>query len=218
MLEKYKTILQQAEAQIVEKKSRFIATVAPVATEEDAKRFVEALKKKYWDATHNVFAYQIGEKNELQRFSDDGEPQGTAGMPVLSVLIGEEVKNTVVVVTRYFGGTLLGTGGLVRAYGKAAKEGLLAAGIAEMVLYERFSLTVPYTDAGKVQYEILHQGYVLQDTVYTEAVTFFVLAEAAQGDTFYQKMVDVTAGKVPVERLGQVYGTWLNGQLSLDEK
>ncbi len=131
MLKKYKTILTQAEAEIVEKKSRFIATVRPVKTEEEAKAFfIEEMKKKYWNATHNVFAYQIGERNELQRFSDDGEPQGTAGMPGLSVLKGEDIKDTAIVVTRYFGGTLLGTGGLVRAYGHSAKEGLLAAGIA----------------------------------------------------------------------------------------
>ena len=121
MLKKYKTILTQAEAEIVEKKSRFIATVRPVKTEEEAKAFIEEMKKKYWNATHNVFAYQIGERNELQRFSDDGEPQGTAGMPVLSVLKGEDIKDTAIVVTRYFGGTLLGTGGLVRAYGHSAK-------------------------------------------------------------------------------------------------
>ena len=134
MLKKYKTILEEAEEEIVEKKSRFIATVRPVKTEDEARAFIEEMKKKYWDARHNVFAYQIGERNELQRFSDDGEPQGTAGMPVLNVLKGEDVKDTAVVVTRYFGGTLLGTGGLVRAYGKAAKEGLLSAGIVEMVL------------------------------------------------------------------------------------
>ena len=155
MLKKYKTILEEAEGEIVEKKSRFIATVRPVKTEDEARAFIEEMKKKYWNATHNVFAYQIGERNELQRFSDDGEPQGTAGMPVLNVLKGEDVKDTAVVVTRYFGGTLLGTGGLVRAYGKAAKEGLLSAGIVEMVLYRKYVVTAEYTDSGKVQYEIL---------------------------------------------------------------
>ena len=123
MLEQYKTVLEQGQQEIVEKKSRFIATVRPVKTEEEAKSFIEEIKKIYWNATHNVFAYQIGERNEIQRFSDDGEPQGTAGMPVLDVLQREDIKNTAIVVTRYFGGTLLGTGGLVRAYGKSAKEG-----------------------------------------------------------------------------------------------
>lgn len=115
-----KTIVKSGYAEITEKKSRFIANVRPVKSEDEAKAFVEEMKKKYYDARHNVFAYQIGEKNELKRFSDDGEPQGTAGMPVLSVLTGGDIKNTAVVVTRYFGGILLGTGGLVRAYTLAA--------------------------------------------------------------------------------------------------
>ena len=213
MLKKYKTILNEGEAQIVEKKSRFITHVKPVQSEEEAKAFWDQLKKKYWDAAHHVFACQIGERNELQRFSDDGEPQGTAGMPVLDVLKGEDVKNTAIVVIRYFGGTLLGTGGLVRAYGKAAKEGLLAAGIAEMVLYEKISLTVPYTDSGKVQYEILHGGYVLLDTVYTDQVTFTVLIEIDQADAFFAHMVDITSGKYPIERKGTGYAAWINGKL-----
>ena len=200
MLKKYKTILEQAEAEISEKKSRFIATVRPVKTEEEARAFIEEMKKKYWDATHNVFAYQIGERNEIQRFSDDGEPQGTAGMPVLQVLKGEDVKDTAIVVTRYFGGTLLGTGGLVRAYGKSAKEGLLAAGIAELVLYGRYHVTVPYTESGKVQYEILQAGHVLHDTVYTDQVQFVVLVEAEQEETFIQQMTDVLKGKQATEK------------------
>ena len=110
MAEKYRTILNEAQAEIVEKKSRFISYAKPVKTEEEAREFIDMIKKMNWDATHNVFAYQVGERNEIQRFSDDGEPQGTAGMPVLTVLTGEEIKNTVIVVTRYFGGTLLGTG------------------------------------------------------------------------------------------------------------
>ena len=108
-----KTTVKPGYAEITEKKSRFIAHTRPVKSEEEARAFIEEIKKKYYDARHNVFAYQIGEKNELKRFSDDGEPQGTAGMPVLSVLSSEDIKNTAVVVTRYFGGILLGTGGLV---------------------------------------------------------------------------------------------------------
>ena len=145
MLIKYKTIYKEAEAEIIEKKSKFIATVRPVKTEEEAQSFIEEMRKKYWDATHNVFAYQIGERNQIQRFSDDGEPSGTAGLPVLDVLKGEDVKDVAIVVTRYFGGTLLGTGGLVRAYGKAAKEGLLEAGIIEKKLYRRFHVITDYS-------------------------------------------------------------------------
>lgn len=218
MLKKYKTILAQAEAEIVEKKSRFIATVRPVKTEEEARSFIEELKKKYWDATHNVFAYQIGERNEIQRFSDDGEPQGTAGMPVLNVLKGEDVKDTAIVVTRYFGGTLLGTGGLVRAYGKAAKEGLLEAGIAELVLYSRYFVTVDYTDSGKVQYEILKDGHVLHDTQYTDQVQFCVLVESEQSEAFEKKMLDIMKGKQAAEKVDEVFGVWQNETLQLMEQ
>lgn len=218
MLKKYKTILAQDQSEIVEKKSRFIATVRPVKTEEEARAFIDELKKKYWDATHNVFAYQIGERNEIQRFSDDGEPQGTAGMPVLNVLKGEDVKDTAIVVTRYFGGTLLGTGGLVRAYGKAAKEGLLAAGIAEMVLYRRYHVIVDYTDSGKVQYEILQDGHVLYDTVYTDKVEFVVLVESEAREAFEKKMLDIMKGQEVFGMTDEVFGVWQDGQLRLMEE
>ena len=215
MLKKYKTILAQAEAEIVEKKSRFIATVRPVKTEEEAKAFIEEMKKKYWNATHNVFAYQIGERNELQRFSDDGEPQGTAGMPVLSVLKGEDVKDTAIVVTRYFGGTLLGTGGLVRAYGHSAKEGLFAAGIAELVLYRKYSVLAAYPDSGKVQYEILQDGHELFDTIYTEQVEFIVLVETDAADSFEKKMTEIFRGAQSFTRVEEVYGVLQEGKRSL---
>lgn len=123
MLEKYKTVYQGGEGETVEKKSRFIATVIPVKTEEEAIAFIESMKKKYWNATHNCSAYVIGEQFQIQRCSDDGEPSGTAGKPMLDVLLGEEIHDTAVVVTRYFGGTLLGTGGLVRAYSGSVQAG-----------------------------------------------------------------------------------------------
>ena len=129
MLSKFHTVYEGGEAEIIEKKSRFIATVLPVTCEEEALEFIESMKKKYWNATHNCYAYVIGERFETQRCSDDGEPQGTAGKPMLDVLLGEEIHNTAVVVTRYFGGTLLGTGGLVRAYSGAVKAGLEASKI-----------------------------------------------------------------------------------------
>ena len=127
MLEQYKTVHVGGEAEIIEKKSRFIATVKPVKSEEEAIAFIETLKKKYWNATHNCFAYVIGEHFQVQRCSDDGEPSGTAGKPMLDVLLGEEIHDVAVVVTRYFGGTLLGTGGLVRAYQSSTKAGLEAS-------------------------------------------------------------------------------------------
>lgn len=128
-MKKYRSAYQGGEGEIVEKKSRFIATVQPVESEEEALAFVASMKKKYWNATHNCSAFVVGEHMELQRCSDDGEPQGTAGRPMLDVLLGEEIHNVAVVVTRYFGGTLLGTGGLVRAYSKAVQEGLKTASL-----------------------------------------------------------------------------------------
>lgn len=217
MLKKYKTILNQAEAEIVEKKSRFIATVRPVKTEEEARLFIDEMKKKYWNATHNVSAYQIGDRNEIQRCSDDGEPQGTAGKPVLDVLVGEDIKNTAVVVTRYFGGTLLGTGGLVRAYGKSAKEGILSAGIAEMILYRKFSIVTDYPTSGKIQYEVLQDGHIIHDTIYTENVEFIVLTEIDCAESFYNKMIDISNGKAEITSINDIYGVWLNGNLELKE-
>jgi len=217
MAEKFKTILKEGQAEIIEKKSRFISYAKPVKTEEEARAFVESIKKMNWDATHNVFAYQVGEKNEIQRFSDDGEPQGTAGMPVLTVLMGEEIKNTVIVVTRYFGGTLLGTGGLVRAYGKAAKEAVLDAGIAEINTFERFSVKCSYSLSGKVQYEILQGGYMLEDTIFTENVEYIVLTEFDKKEMFQSRITDITGAKAEIDDIETVRGAFVDGKLEICE-
>ena len=152
MLTQYRTISGSGEALVIEKKSKFIASVYPIKSVDDAEALLARLRKQYYDATHNCYAYQLGERNEIQKASDDGEPQGTAGKPILEVLKKEAIKDTLICVTRYFGGTLLGTGGLVRAYGKAAKEGLLAAGIIEKRKIKLYALKMPYTLSGKVQY------------------------------------------------------------------
>ncbi|MFV0314958.1 MAG: YigZ family protein [Anaerotignum sp.] len=218
MLNQYKTILCEAEAEITEKKSRFIATVRPIKSEDEARAFIDEMKKKYWDARHNVFAYQLGERDEMQRFSDDGEPQGTAGMPVLNVLKGEEIKNTAIVVTRYFGGTLLGTGGLVRAYGKAAKEGILSAGIVELILYTRYEVIAEYTDSGKVQYQILQNEHILFDTQYSDKVMFTVLVKTEETEAFEKKMIDIYRGETFFEKLEEQYGVWKGEEFSLLDK
>ena len=215
MLEKFKTILNEGQAEMVEKKSRFIATVRPVQNEDEARNFIEEIKKRYWDARHNVFAYQIGERNEIQRFSDDGEPQGTAGMPILDVLKGEDIKNTAIVVTRYFGGTLLGTGGLVRAYGRTAKEGILNAGIADISLYNEFSIITDYNLSGKIQYEIMQNEYTLRDTIYSDKVEFVVFIEASKSETFKNNIINITNAAVEIHDKGTKYGYWLKGDFSL---
>ncbi|NLM13762.1 MAG: YigZ family protein [Epulopiscium sp.] len=217
MLKRFKTILQPAEAEIIEKKSRFIATVRPVKNEEEAQAFIEEMRKKYWDATHNVFAYQIGERDQIQRFSDDGEPSGTAGLPVLNVLKGDDLKNTAIVVTRYFGGTLLGTGGLVRAYGRCAREGVLAAKIVEKVLYCVFHVVTDYSRLGKIQYEILQMGNVIQDTIYTDAITFVVLVEQGNEEKFISKITEISGAQAQIQQIKYVYGAWIDNELNIEE-
>ena len=138
--------------EIVEKKSRFIATVRPVKNEEEALAFLEEMRKKYWDARHNCYAYSIGKNREFTRCSDDGEPSGTAGRPMLDVILGEDIYNVAVVVTRYFGGVLLGTGGLVRAYSKAVQEGLAGSLVIEKKKGISLKVTTDYTGIGKIQY------------------------------------------------------------------
>lgn len=194
----FKTIAQAGETVIIEKKSKFIATVYPVQTVEEADLYMQQLRKKYYDATHNCFAYQIGEHNEFQRSSDDGEPQGTAGKPILEVLKGEQIKNTLICVTRYFGGTLLGTGGLVRAYGKAAKEGLLAAGIIEKKHIRLFTLKMPYTLSGKVQYLLGEKGYVVRESIYLEDVTFIVEVLAHEEGAFTKWLEENTNASITI--------------------
>lgn len=200
MLEQYKTIAQDSQTMIIEKKSKFIATVYKVNSPEEAEAYLVQLRKKYYDATHNCFAYQIGEKNEFQKASDDGEPQGTAGKPILEVLKGEEVKNTLICVTRYFGGTLLGTGGLVRAYGKAAKEGLLAAGIIEKRKIYLYYLTMPYTLSGKVQYLLGEKGYVIRTSTYLEEVQFEVEVLVKESDSFEKWLNEKTNAAIDIRR------------------
>ena len=200
MLDRYITIAGSGEAEIVEKKSRFIASVFPVHTQEEADEILTKLRKKYWDATHFCFAYQIGERNEIQRFSDDGEPQGTAGKPILDVLKGQDIKDTLIVVTRYFGGTLLGTGGLVRAYGKGAKEGILAAGLIEKMRVCLFTLEMTYPLSGKVQYLLNDKSYIIRDTAYTEVVRFVVEVEMGSEESFVEWLINETNAEISIEK------------------
>ena len=200
MLEKYITIAGTGEAEISEKKSRFIASVFPIQTQEEADEILTKIRKKYWDATHNCYAYQIGERNEIQRCSDDGEPQGTAGKPILDVLKGQDIKNTLIIVTRYFGGTLLGTGGLVRAYGKGAKAGIEAAGLIEKMKVCLFTLEMTYPLSGKVQYLLNDQQYIIRQVDYTEVVRFVVEVEAGCEETFVEWMINETNAEISLEK------------------
>ena len=199
MQEEYKTVYRGGEGEIVEKKSRFIATVRPVHSEEEVLAFIEEVKKKYWDARHNCFAYVIGERRECVRCSDDGEPSGTAGKPMLDVLTGEGLHDTAVVVTRYFGGTLLGTGGLVRAYQGAVKEGLQASTVITKRLGYRYEIGTDYTGLGKIQYILGENGIQILDTQYTDQVVLEVLLSDEQLAPVQAEITEGTSGQAKME-------------------
>lgn len=216
MKNSYKTINQQAQAEIVEKKSRFIANVLPVSSEEEAINFINKIKKQYYDARHNCFAYVIGGNIPIIRFSDDGEPSGTAGKPILDVLLGENLENVVIVVTRYFGGTLLGTGGLVRAYGKSAKEGILLGKMVEMDTYTKFFISVDYSLIGKIQYEITNSGHILIDTQYTDLVKFIVYVKSQLIEDFTKSIINITNNNVNINKENEYFLKIIDGQVVLD--
>ncbi|MBQ7793470.1 MAG: YigZ family protein [Clostridia bacterium] len=195
---------RRAEAVLVEKRSKFIATVIPADTEDTALAFLEEMRKTYSDATHNVYAYVIDENN-IFRYSDDNEPSGTAGMPVLDTIRKAGIVDCAVVVTRYFGGTLLGTGGLVHAYGGAAREGLLAAGIIERRLCDIVTVTVDYTTSGKVSHFLAENSHIIENTVYDTEVTYFVLVKKSDTEAFKKDMTELTSGRAIIKNTGTKY-------------
>lgn len=198
-MEGYKIVYRGGEGEIVEKKSRFIATVCPVNTEEDAINFIEKTKKKYWDARHNCHAFVIGERNEMSRCSDDGEPSGTAGKPMLDVLLGQGLHNVCVVVTRYFGGTLLGTGGLVRAYSKAVQEGISNSLVIKKILSCKMKIYTDYNGIGKIQYIIGKSQAITAGTEYTDKVTVEILIKKELLNTLCKEITEATNGKAEIE-------------------
>ena len=167
----------------------------PVESEEEALEFLATIKKKYSDATHNVYAYIIDENN-IFRYSDDGEPGGTAGMPVLDTIRKEGLVDVIVVVTRYFGGTLLGTGGLVHAYGASAKQGLIEAGIVTRTLCNIVEVKCDYTLVGKIQYKIASDNYILEDTIYDNDVTFKICCKIEDTQKLIDELIDLTNARV----------------------
>ena len=190
-----KILYEGGEGEIVEKKSRFIATVRPVETEEEALAFIAEMKKKYWNATHNCSAFVIGENQNLQRCSDDGEPQGTAGRPMLDVLLGEEIHNLAVVVTRYFGGTLLGTGGLVRAYSKAVQEGLKHCVIIEKQQGFLLKMNTDYNGVGKIQYILGKRKIQITSSEYAADVTLEALVPEGELAKVKEEITEATSGR-----------------------
>src|SRR5690606_29656281 len=184
MLLSYRTVQRPGEAEIVIKKSRFIGHCRPVATEEEAIQFIEEIKKKHWSATHNCSAYMVGDRDEYQKQSDDGEPSGTAGKPMLEVLKQQGLKYTAVVVTRYFGGIMLGAGGLVRAYTEATVEAVKAAEPIMKVLHREVIVTVDYTWYGKLENELNNRGMQTLPPTFTDRVELICLPQSDEAERF----------------------------------
>ncbi len=216
MIVSYKTVYEGRDAEIVEKKSKFIATVRHVESEEEAIRFIDELKKKYWNASHNCFAFIVGTNSEIMRFSDDGEPGGTAGKPILEVLMGQKLCNTLVVVTRYFGGILLGTGGLVRAYTKSAIAGLDNSVIIEKKLGRKFVIISDYNTVGKIQYVLGEKGIKIRNSEYSDIVKLTIVIPVGEIEVIKNEIVESTNGRVKIQEMEQVYYAEADKQLIAD--
>ena len=200
----YKTVLKCARAEMIERKSRFIGYCAPVKTQEEAIAFINEVRAANREATHNVYAYVLREDN-IMRYSDDGEPAGTAGVPVLEVIKKEQLTDICIVVTRYFGGVLLGAGGLVRAYGKSAKIGIDAAKRAEMLYCSIYRVKSDYSVYGKIEYAAANGGYMLEETLFENDVTMHIAVRDGQQKQFKKMIADISCGNAECEIIDGKY-------------
>ncbi|MDQ0244778.1 putative YigZ family protein [Bacillus fengqiuensis] len=200
MLPQYYTVKGHGEHEIVIQKSRFICHVKRATTEQEAQKFIQDIKKQHWNATHNCSAYLVGERDQFQKANDDGEPSGTAGVPMLEVLRKRGLKDTVVVVTRYFGGIKLGAGGLVRAYGKSVSEGLDAVGVVKRTLMQVMHTTVDYTWLGKLENELRSSVYNLKEIHYLDKVEVETFVEESQTEAFTSWMIELTNGQCEIRK------------------
>ncbi|MBA9085855.1 putative YigZ family protein [Fontibacillus solani] len=205
MLDRYKTVRKAGEKEIVIKKSRFIGHVKPVETEEDAVLFIDEIKKRHWNATHNCSAYMIGERDEIQKQSDDGEPSGTAGKPILEVIKNQGLKNVAIVVTRYFGGIMLGAGGLIRAYTDGAVAAIEAGEAITRVLHQEIYVEIDYTWLGKAENELRNKGIRTGDTAFADKVTLLCLPLDQECEVFMNWMTDMTQGQAVMTVGDKVY-------------
>lgn len=181
-----------------EKKSRFLGVCFPIENEEDVAGILEAVRKKYWDARHNCYAFVLGDNNEITRCSDDGEPSGTAGKPILEVVLGRGVHNCLVVVTRYFGGTLLGTGGLVRAYTKAAADAIDNSSLSVKVMGSYLTINTDYNGLGKIEYMARNRGINIENITYTDVVAIEMAIPEDSVDAVIKEITELTQGKANI--------------------
>lgn len=210
-----KTVYRGGMGEVVEKKSRFIATVAAVSSRGEAEAFITSCKKKYWDARHNCSAYIIAGTVDILHSSDDGEPSGTAGKPIMDVLLNEGLRNVCVVVTRYFGGTLLGTGGLVRAYQAAVKEGIANSVLVEKHKGIKAEISADYNDAGKLQHMFASGGVEILESVYGQQVAMTILIPREQRNSVEKKVVDITSGKTQLQSVEEVFYAPVEGEVKI---
>ena len=213
MEESYRILYEGGSGEITEKKSRFIADITPVKTEEEALAFIEQVRKKYWDARHHCFAYRIGKDNRTLRASDDGEPSQTAGKPMMDVLEGAGLHDVCAVVTRYFGGTLLGTGGLVRAYSQAVNEGLKNCVTVEKQPGSRIEIETDYNGAGKIQYLAVQAGLTQLEVQYGAGVEFAYLVPVDKEEAFKSQVTEKTAGRAVIRQKARLYYGLAEGKL-----
>lgn len=205
MLSNYLTVKKEGSTEIIIQKSRFIGYVKRVETEEEAQAFIQDIKKKHHDATHNCSAYMIGEHDQIQKANDDGEPSGTAGIPMLEVLKKKQLKDTAVVVTRYFGGIKLGAGGLIRAYGNTTSRAIEATGVVKRQLMKGFSVTVDYPLSGSLENSLRQSEHILETVNYFERVEFIVYVQDGQENTFRDWIVDLTNDQADIEAKDTAY-------------
>lgn len=200
MLATYYTVKQSGSKETIIQKSRFIGYVQRVETEEEAQLFIQDIKKKHYDATHNCSAYIIGKHNEIQKANDDGEPGGTAGVPMLEVLKQQNLKDTAIVVTRYFGGIKLGAGGLIRAYGNTTSQTIKATGIVRRQLMQGFSVKIDYTLLGRLENEIRNSKYMLETINYLEQVDMLVYVQKGEEKEFNDWIIDLTSDQADITK------------------
>lgn len=205
MLSSYFTVKKEGSTEIIIQKSRFIGYVKRVETEEEAQSFIQDIKKKHHDATHNCSAYIIGEHDQIQKANDDGEPSGTAGVPMLEVLKKRQLKDTAVVVTRYFGGIKLGAGGLIRAYGNTTSEAIRATGVVKRQLMQGYSITVNYSLLGKLENILRNSDHILKTINYLDTVEFIVYVKNGEETNFQEWMIDISNDQAKIKEKDQAY-------------
>lgn len=215
--EEVRLVYEMGNGEIVEKKSRFLAAVLPVKSEEEAIAQIEQYKKKYWDARHNCYAFSVGIDQPVLRFSDDGEPSGTAGKPILEVITGAGLHNVLIIVTRYFGGVLLGTGGLVRAYTKAAQAGIENSEIVVQKLGKKLQIITDYTDVGKLQYLFAKEQIDVAEIAYEAEVKVILYVPLSSREQVEKQVTEMTSGRAVITELQQCYYFCHNGSYIVEE-